>query len=186
MEEKGANSATQIDPMVWLNQHGDVLYRYALSRVHDPDVAEDLVQDTFVSGIKSFASFDGRSTLRTWLVSILRRRISDQLARESRRQQHRSREDYATIEANLLNPVISEKQFASEIERDEFVHFVQRCLSTLPDHLREAMAVRLEQDECSLKEICEQLGITSENLAVRLYRARLLLRACLEQTWLKG
>ena len=63
----------------WLAEHGDVLYAYALARLRRPDLAKDVVQETLLSAMK--ADFDGRASRRTWLVSILRRRIVDLLRR---------------------------------------------------------------------------------------------------------
>ena len=44
--EPGAPAVAATDPAAWVDEHGDVLYRYALSRVRKPDVAQDLVQET--------------------------------------------------------------------------------------------------------------------------------------------
>ncbi|UCH85879.1 MAG: RNA polymerase subunit sigma-70, partial [Candidatus Latescibacterota bacterium] len=48
-------SNRQLDPTTWVEAHGDVLYRFALIRVKDPHVAEDLVQETFISALESLA-----------------------------------------------------------------------------------------------------------------------------------
>ena len=53
------------DPESWVEHYGDFLYRFALSRVKDPDVAEDLVQETFLAALRSRESFKGRSAGRT-------------------------------------------------------------------------------------------------------------------------
>jgi len=73
-----------LDPANWLDAHGDVLYRYALSRVRNHSTAEDLVQDTLLAGMKSVHRFTGASTLRTWLVSILKHKIIDYMRKAKR------------------------------------------------------------------------------------------------------
>ena len=65
------------DPSAWVDLHGDVLYRYAVFRVKDPGVAEDLVQETFLSALRASASFKNESSQRTWLVGILKHKIVD-------------------------------------------------------------------------------------------------------------
>src|SRR4051812_6063295 len=61
----------------WVDEHGDCLYRYALARVRKPDVAQDLVQETFLSAIRSYAKFAGQSSIRSWLCGILKHKICD-------------------------------------------------------------------------------------------------------------
>ena len=69
-------SATS-EPETWLNDYGDMLYRYALLRVRSEATAEDLVQDTLLAGLQGFQNFTGQSTVRTWLVGILKHKIID-------------------------------------------------------------------------------------------------------------
>ena len=65
----------------WLDQHGDALYRFAYGRVRDPELAADLVQETFLEGLRSRSSFTGGSSVRTWLTAILKHKIIDQYRR---------------------------------------------------------------------------------------------------------
>jgi Sigma-70 region 2 len=61
----------------WVDDHGECLYRYALVRVRKPEVAEDLVQETFLAAVRGFEKFGGRSSERSWLVGILKNKIVD-------------------------------------------------------------------------------------------------------------
>ena len=47
------------DPHAWLNEHGDYLYRYAMSRLHAEELAQDMVQDTPLAGWKGVGKFAG-------------------------------------------------------------------------------------------------------------------------------
>ena len=60
----------------WLSDHGDYLYRFALARLRDSHLAQDVVQETFLAAIKS-PSFAGQSSARTWLTGILKHKIID-------------------------------------------------------------------------------------------------------------
>jgi RNA polymerase sigma-70 factor, ECF subfamily len=73
--------ASAVDGAPWLVEHGDALYRYARSRVGDRELAEDLVQDAFLAALESRDRFQGRATVRTWLLSILRHKIVDHYRR---------------------------------------------------------------------------------------------------------
>jgi len=61
----------QLNPELWLKEHGDYLFRYALSRLHDTDLATDMVQETLLAAWRGHTRFNGDSTLRTWLVGIM-------------------------------------------------------------------------------------------------------------------
>src|SRR6478736_3393954 len=79
MQEKGR--VLLGDPVAWVDEHGDSLFQYAVSFVSDATVAEDLVQETFLAGLGYKLTFAGRSSERTWLVGILRHKISDHYRR---------------------------------------------------------------------------------------------------------
>src|SRR5215471_14626288 len=68
----------------WLNQHGDALFRYAILRVRDSAVAEDLVQETLLAALKAFERFQGRGSERTWLMGIMKHKIADHFRRAQR------------------------------------------------------------------------------------------------------
>ena len=73
--------ASNHDPSNWVEEHGDALFRFALLRVKDASIAEDLVQETFLSALKGIERFKGKSSLRTWLVGILKHKIIDHFRR---------------------------------------------------------------------------------------------------------
>ena len=70
-----ANKKPTLQPDKWIDNYADYLYNYAVVRVNDSDLAKDLVQDTFIAALKSAKNFQGKSTERTWLVSILKRKV---------------------------------------------------------------------------------------------------------------
>ena len=78
-QNRTAKSARLDDPESWVDLYGDLLYRFALSRIKDPAIAEDLVHETYLAALKSRANFQGRSTARTWLIAILKHKIVDHI-----------------------------------------------------------------------------------------------------------
>ncbi|NOQ47412.1 MAG: hypothetical protein GQ559_12245 [Desulfobulbaceae bacterium] len=56
------------DPVTWLEQYGDALYRFAYARVHNAFTAEDLVQETLLAAFRSQQQYDKRSLEKTWLT----------------------------------------------------------------------------------------------------------------------
>ena len=71
------NKSNTLSPNNWVDDYADYLFNYAVTRVNDSNVAKDLVQETFFAGLKSAKNFQGKSTERTWLVSILKRKVID-------------------------------------------------------------------------------------------------------------
>src|SRR5689334_2841427 len=70
-------SRSALDPGRWVEAHGDCLYRYALVRVRKPEIAEDLVQETFLSAVRNLERFAGHSSVRSWLCGILKHKLGD-------------------------------------------------------------------------------------------------------------
>ena len=67
----------KINPNDWIKLYSDYLFNYTISRVSDREIAQDLVSETFLAGLKSMSNFKGEATERTWLVAILKRKIID-------------------------------------------------------------------------------------------------------------
>ena len=70
------SEANTLSPEIWVNKYGDYLYGYAMSKLFNKELAEDLLQETFLAAFKAKDNFKGKSNEKTWLVSILKRKIS--------------------------------------------------------------------------------------------------------------
>lgn len=185
----------------WVDLHGDYLYRNALLRVRDREVAEELVQETFLAALGARASFSGRSTERTWLMGILKHKVMDHYRRSAR--------DLPLVEDERL-PCEAEQPFeaggewrghwrndegfgprdwgpdpAGDLEKKEFWQVLRECLKALPDRLARVFSLR-EVDGCETEEICKVLDISATNLWVMLHRSRRQLRYCIERLWFAG
>lgn len=178
------------NPDNWVETHGDHLFRYALGRVRNREVAENLVQETFLAGLKSQASFSGQSAERTWLIAILKHKIIDHL-RQSYREKPVSDlitddktidEFFDETEHYKKEPSNWVPQAQTTLEKTEFWQAVEGCLQNLPKKIADAFSLR-EIENMDTKEICKVLNITPTNLWVILHRARLQLRQCLEINW---
>ncbi len=149
------------------------LVRFARRRLLDPCLAEDLVHDVFEAVISGRARFDGRASLRTWLTAVLKNKIVDLV---------RARQGHESLDARAGWGAASDDEPAPELEcpqprPDEVAEQRQRLARTLariqalPDTLRHAFERRVLADEDSV-DVCRQLGISENNLFVRLHRAR--------------
>jgi RNA polymerase sigma-70 factor (ECF subfamily) len=182
-----------LEPETWVDLHGDSLFRFAALRVHDPETASDLVQETFLEALRARETFSGRSSVRTWLVAILKYKIADRLRKLGRERRVHRGEAFEDETGGMFDrhgrwrtpPLDWGADPLQESERREFWEVVGQCLSKLPPHLAAAFLDR-ELEGLSREAICRDVNISPENLSVRLYRARLLLRRCLEVHWFHG
>ncbi len=182
------------DAASWLDEHGDTLYRYARSRVGRLELAEDLVQETLLAALAAREDFRGQSAVRTWLLAILRRKIADYYRRKelpvepdddgadltSRRssiERHVFRDD-----GSFRHTPARWKPPPESLEEGELREVLDQCMARLPTGFAVAFTLR-ELDEVPADEIRKRLGLSAGNLRVRLYRARLMLRECLEKNW---
>ena len=186
------------DPATWVDEYGDFLYRYALSRVKNPSIAEDLVQETFLAALKARRNFQGRSTARTWLIAILKHKIVDYIRKKVREQASDKIESLLDAAANdpgemgfnsrggWKNAPAKWGANPTEIyEQKEFMDILYHCLGELPERQAQAFMLR-EIDGLTTDEVCKALGISATNSWVILYRARMQLRQCLETNWLES
>ncbi len=182
-----------LNPDKWVDSHGDYLYNYAYSRVNSKELAEDLVQETFVAGLRAMKSFQGRSTEITWLISILKRKVIDHYRKMSSNKEITSSEfsrpfqkDGASQGHWIMERAPKEwpDELDDPIHQKEFRLVLEKCLSHLPDKLKAVFVLKFIE-EINSDEVCKELGCTPSNLWVMMHRARLRLRECIELKWLK-
>lgn len=168
------------------------LLSFARLQLRDSHAAEDAVQEALLAAMEQAHRFEGRSSLRTWVTTILRNRIIDHFRRGRREVQlddEEGAEDLASFDglfneqgrfrerpgdwANDPEATLSERQFFEVLEA---------CVTKLPAQTGRVFLMR-EWLELSTDEICHELGISSSNCWVILYRARMRLRECLELNW---
>ena len=177
-------------PSDWLRRYGDYLFNFAVGQVRDVTVAEDLVQETFLAALKARDQFGGRSSERTWLVSILRHKIYDHLRRICRERSVRhdpspaQPEDEAWDESVLwMHDVNAECVSPSRrMELNEFREALEMALGRLPSRLAQVFQM-YEIEEQPNRKVCDELQISESNLWVMLHRARKQLRKELGAWW---
>ena len=173
------------------NSHRGYLLRVAVLQLRDNDVAEDVVQDTLLAALQGASGFSGRSSLKTWLTGILKHKIVDVIRRKGREPAFASLDEESQLEdldalfdetGHWENPPANWGNPESALSQQQFMTVMQMCLEKLPPNTARVFMMR-EVMELESDEICKELAITSTNLWVILYRARIALRQCLEQSW---
>lgn len=186
VNDSHVNSA---DPERWVEEYGDYLYRYAWSRLRDNAAAEEVVQETFLAGIRFQDRYTGEGAERAWLLGILKRKIVDYVRMRNRYDRDSSYEDTNDPAAQLFDQNGRWKQdvFGSgapdeEVESKEIWGVVKNCLQQIPKGQADVFVLSV-MEEMDTEQICDELGITPSNLWVRLHRARLALAKCVGARW---
>jgi len=192
--------ATQLDPKRFVADSSfaaqieiqrSYLLRVAMLQLRDAHLAEDIVQDTMVAAFQGEAGFAGKSSLKTWLTGILKHKIVDAIRNKTRGPAFVSLDEECRIDdfdamfdetGHWENPPADWGQPESQLSQKEFLETLHACLEKLPPNTSRVFMMR-EVMELEADEICKELTITSTNLWVILYRARMGLRKCLEQNW---
>lgn len=192
MESPGQTSQPPIaSPERWVDEHGDCLYRYALSRVRRAEVAEDLVQDTLLAAVRTQEGFAGRATERSWLVGILKNKVCDYFRKLGREtsftdlgffSDERGDEFEDGFWIHERGPTEWKPDAESAMERAEFWQALHSCMGKLPERVAAVFTMR-EMDDTPARDVCASLGISDANLWVMLHRARMALRQCLEMNY---
>lgn len=188
-------SENKIDSKNWVANYATMMFRFALVRTKNEALAEDLVQDSFLSALKAKETFKGHSSEKTWLFSILRNKIIDHFRKAStQREQHSiDNEDY-NIDETFFNAkyqsglgfwkehgFLNNPEKASYlIESKEFYNHLEQCLDGLASKAQLAFKLK-HLEELETEEICKELEVSTSNYWVLLHRARLSLRKCLSK-----
>lgn len=173
------------DPELWVEKFGDILYRYALSRLRRPQEAEEVVQEVLLAAWKSREQFAGRSQPHTWLLGIMKHKLLNRLRTRTRQgpwEPSESLDSWFTSWGKWRRPLGYWSDPAETIEQEDFWRVVRRCLSRLPGKMSAAFTLRT-LDERDPQAVCRDLGISAANLWVLLHRARLRLVTCLQSNW---
>lgn len=171
------------------------MLRYALLRVRDMAMAEDIVQETFLAALKARGSFAGKSSEKNWLAAILKNKVVDHMRRVGRETSVANLEFLKDEQQDLMHERGRQKNCwihksgprrwaapEASLDRKEFWKALTDCCAKLPDNIARVFMMR-EMDELDTKKICETMNISANNLSVMLHRARMALRRCLETNW---
>jgi RNA polymerase sigma-70 factor (TIGR02943 family) len=184
-------SSNAVNPKIWVEAYHDYLFKYALSRLREADLAEEKIQETFLAALQSCKHFRGLASEKTWLISILKRKIYDHFRRISRERQYNLTFPGACIRDDVfdckrMQPARSSIWFSDPstvYEQKEFLNIVTYALSELPCRLAQVFILR-DMFELSSQEICNLMDISVCNLYVMMHRARKHIRHNLQLKWL--
>lgn len=174
------------------------LVRFARLHVRDRALAEDAVQDALLAAMQAWKSFENRSSVKTWVFTILRNKIIDLVRKREREPSLSEISSGDEQDAQLMDALFDQhghwesaatpgrwRDPEDAFEQAQFWTVFEACLDRLPERTARVFSMR-ELLDFETDEICKETGISSTNCFVVLHRARLALRACLETQWYHG
>ena len=165
-----------------VEQWSPTMLRVARSFVDSAQSAEDVVQEAWLGMLSGLARFEGRSSLRTWMFTILVNRARTRGAREARTLPRSPLEDGAEEPARTWFSAATPSQWditpESAVLSKEILLQLDQAVSALPPRQRQVVTMR-EMSGMTAGEVCAALGISAANQRVLLHRARAALRTAL-------
>jgi len=176
----------------WVNLYTNALYTWALHRTSHIEIAEDLVQDTFLAAFNKLENFKESSSPKTWLFAILNNKIidyyrknkvkftvldevlnSDNSIKDNFNEDGNWRENTSqlawTADGNLLDDEAFNQQFSI-------------CIEALPSKMKNVVSYKFLQEK-STELICQELEISPSNYWQIMHRAKLQLKQCIQNYW---
>lgn len=187
-------SMTSCNPKEWVKLYADDLFKFACSKVSDSALAQDLVQDTFLSGLQAMAQFRGDSSEKTWLLAILKNKITDHyrkvaktaVALDSITNSDSDPDHLFFNEKGHWHKEMAPKAWTHDaidhLNQNEFTRILRACMDKLTG-IGKTLFQQKYLEEKKSADICKDLAITTSNYWVIIHRAKLQLRTCLEKNW---
>ncbi len=184
----------KLNPDKWIENYADYLFGFAKYRLNSVEIAEDLVQDTFVSAFKNADSFKGNASEKTWLTAILKNKIIDYFRKKSTKMEQNmtninehfdyqldnNSDDVSSMQKHSVPFFANDKM--NETEQKELASIINNCFEKLPKNWNQICKMKLIDDE-ETETICNSFNISKNNLWVIIHRSKLLLQDCVNQNW---
>jgi len=192
LSEKNQNTNQQFTQ--WVNDYSDQLYSWAYHKTSSKEIAEDLVQETFLSAFKGIDNFKNESQPKTWLFRILNNKIIDHYRKAARKNEK-------LVDNEFLHTKKTDDLFEADghwkmtdfnmgweeeehlLDNHEFNTVLNNCIHKLPEKWRAAIESKYQSAK-KAEEICKELNITSSNYWQIVHRAKLQLKICIEKNWM--
>tara|TARA_R110001592_G_scaffold157931_1_gene388834 strand:+ start:1062 stop:1628 length:567 start_codon:yes stop_codon:yes gene_type:complete len=175
----------------WVAEFSDKMFSWAYHKTSNKELAEDLVQETFLSAFKAIDNFKFESQPKTWLFRILNNKIIDHYRKAAKNIEQTTADEILSKKAtdNLFDTNehwVSDSNWGEDehlLDNPAFNNVLASCIGKLPDNWRIAVESKYQKDK-NAAEICKELNITSSNYWQVIHRAKLQLKICLEQNWM--
>ncbi len=150
---------------VLVDRYKDLVFTLALRMIKHREEAEEVSQDTFIKVFRSLNRFKGDSKFSTWIYRVAYNTCLDRLKKHKREQQVVAIDEYTEHQVKTIDNALD------AMEKDERKQAIQNCLQLLPSD-DSALLTLFYFEELSLEEIADIVGLTANNVKVKLFRSR--------------
>ena len=159
---------------VLVDRYKDLVYTLAIRMMKNKEEAEEVAQDTFIKMYKSLNKFKGDSKFSTWIYRVAYNTCLDRLKKNKRQQQTVAIDEYTEHQVKTIDNALD------KIETQEKQQAIKDCLELLPSE--DSFLLTLYYfEELSLDEISKIVGITANNVKVKIFRSRKKLATILKE-----
>lgn len=148
-----------------VERYQSLVYTIVFRMVRNKEEAEEIAQDTFIKAYKSLSKYRGEAKFSTWLYTIAYRKSLDAIKKNKRFVATELIEEVSEGEVGVVNDALS---YLQDIERKEII---SNSILKLPEE-ESAIITLYYFEEKSIKEIKEIVGLTEDNIKIKLYRSR--------------
>ncbi len=172
-------SGNNISFSILLDRYQKRVYGFIFSKVHDPDLADDIFQDTFIKVVKNLRlrKYNDEGRFLSWVIRIAHNLIMDHFRKIKRLPKHESKiENFDVLDCLIeQSSSIEEGMIESQIHAD-----LSLLIEELPDSQKDVLRMRLFQD-MSFKDIGDQTGVSINTALGRMRYAVINLRKMIEE-----
>jgi len=155
------------------------VYRYALSLVHDPDLAEEITQETFFRALRKIDDYRGEASLKVWLCQIAKNLCFDLAKRQAKMTPLMTQEEDVAASCYEI-PADRESSPEEQLLRKQTMMKIHRILHDLKEPYKEVFQLRTFGD-LSYAEIGELFGKSESWARVTYYRSRMMIKEELDE-----
>ena len=150
---------------VIVDRYKDLVYTLTLRMIKNREEAEEVAQDTFIKVYKSLKKFKGESKFSTWIYKIAYHSSLDRIKKNKKFQRNVAINEFTEFEVKTIDNALD------RLEEDERKKALQDCIDLLPNDDGFLLTL-FYYEELSLEEIAKIVGLTPNNVKVKLFRSR--------------
>ncbi len=190
MDSPNKNSFQLVEE--WVEKYADYLSNWANHKIGIKEDAEDLVQETFMAALNKADAFEGKSSPKTWLVSILNHKIIDYYRAKGKNKTISFDKEEMSFEATDGFFDANENwkaglffSWGTEVhllDDPEFILIFQKCIEDVPDRWRTILQSKFMSQK-NADWICKEFSVSPSNYWQIIHRSKLLIKKCLELYW---
>ncbi len=159
---------------VLVDRYKDLVFTLALRMVKNREEAEEVSQDTFIKVYKSLSKFNGNSKFSTWIYRVAYNTCLDRIKRIKREYNVVAIDEFTEHHVKTLDNALD------QMEEQEHKDKIQQCLQLLPSDDSFLLTLYYFEEQ-SLEEISKVVGLTANNVKVKLFRSRKKLTSILKE-----